>query len=444
METETYRPAFPDIPENVRPPISALTFIPSITSLTMLTLVVLSYGLSFEQSCRKHVVETLKCHRAYIIASTTLAAKTDNLQKLESALSGHHSGTWKGIPQHTPYESLVPILQDIREKQADCIVTLGGGSITDGAKFITYALANDVHSLEDILRVETDFLNISLDAVKAGGTGKDKTPEIPLIFIPTTLSGGEYSKFAACTNPDDKKVVFNHPGMYARVVILDGAVSLTVPVPFWLSTGVRSIDHCVETLCSVQPQPVADMASEKGLLRLVTSLLRIKEDPNDSSARLESLLGGSESMTGLNLYVPVGGSHGISHCLGPLGVSHGETSCLLLPAVMRYNFLASKSGDSNAQRQERIKQLLWQDGNVGSTLEKEGLSKQESDLADALRAIFNALGMISNLKQTQVQRHQWDQVAEHSLQNIWVKANPLPLTEKGQIIKILELCSGEP
>ena len=46
--------------------------------------------------------------------------------------------------------------------------------------------------------------------------------------------------------------------------------------------------------------------------------------------------------------VPMGASHGIGHQLGPLGVGHGETSCILLPAVCRYN------EGVNLERQRRV------------------------------------------------------------------------------------------
>jgi alcohol dehydrogenase class IV len=44
----------------------------------------------------------------------------------------------KGIKPHTPWDDILEVVQDIREKQADIIVTLGAGSLTDGAKVISF------------------------------------------------------------------------------------------------------------------------------------------------------------------------------------------------------------------------------------------------------------------------------------------------------------------
>ena len=87
---------------------------------------------------------TLGCRRIYIAVSDESASYSDGLIKLQLALRDHPAGIWMGIPAHTPYDALIPILRDIREKAADCIVTLGGGSLADGTKLLTYAFGEHV------------------------------------------------------------------------------------------------------------------------------------------------------------------------------------------------------------------------------------------------------------------------------------------------------------
>lgn len=115
---ETFRLAFPDTAE---PPYTRV-----------------SYGLPFYESCSKHARETFKAKRAYVIASRSLSKSGDYLSRLEKALGDCHVGTWVGIGPHTPLDELMPIIEDMREKEADCLITLGGGSLTDGAKIIVY------------------------------------------------------------------------------------------------------------------------------------------------------------------------------------------------------------------------------------------------------------------------------------------------------------------
>src|SRR5436309_15226187 len=112
------------------------------------------------------------------------------------------------------------------------------------------------------------------------------------------------------------------------------------------------------------------------------------------------------------LYAPkillVGASHGIGHQLGPLGVGHGETSCILLPAVLSYNARA------NSAKQEKVKNIIWSDETAVQVLKKAGLEKDKSNAGQALYVAFRALGMPRTLKDVGVARDQLDTLAENS------------------------------
>lgn len=413
---EVLRPAFPDITESERPQI------------------MLSYGISFDKACEKHISGFIDAQRVFILASRSLAAKTECVSKLEAKLGPKHVGTWLGVPPHTPYDGIIPILQDVLGKQADCIVVLGGGSLADGAKLLVYAAENGVYTVNDLINLEESFKNnFSQQALKGFGN----PAKISLVFMPITLSGAEYSKFAGCTNPTTHmKVQFTHPSMYARLLILDPDLCLTTPDRFWRSTGVRAIDHCVENICSPTARAESDAACERALRLMVKSLLAYARDSCASRVRLESQLACNYALTGLNLMVLPGASHGIGHNLGPLGVGHGETSCVLLPAVMKYNAAA------NPKQQAIAKEILWSESEIADVLRKHGLAENESDVADALRAIFDELGMPASLRDIGVGREKWDLLAENSLADVLLPLNPIPITTKKQVIEILELCSG--
>lgn len=100
---------------------------------------IVSWGLSFPEACAKHLSDTLHASRAYIIVSGSLSRDTDALQRLERALGKEKvAGVWKGITPHTLYSELLTITKDVKKSRADCIVTLGGGSIIDGAKGMVF------------------------------------------------------------------------------------------------------------------------------------------------------------------------------------------------------------------------------------------------------------------------------------------------------------------
>jgi alcohol dehydrogenase class IV len=264
-----------------------------------------------------------------------------------------------------------------------------------------------------------------------------KRATVPVVSIPTTLSGGEYQALAGGTNDEThQKHGFRHGTVGPSLVVLDAELTTTTPDRFWLSTGIRAVDHCVETLCSLQSHKEGDEAAVKGLKQLVPGLLRCKKDRNDLEARHLCQLGVINAMAAVRTGVDLGASHGIGHQLGPLGVGHGETSCILLPSVCKYN------SKVNEKRQELVENVLWADANITTVLEARGLKKGSADLGDVLDAVISELGMPRSLKAMGIGRDKLELLATNSLNDKWCHTNPIPLEEKAQVLEILEMVVG--
>ena len=93
-----------------------------------------------------------------------------------------------------------------------------------------------------------------------------KPPGVRSIAVPTTLSAGEFTSFAGCTDTVRQvKESYGHALMMPRSVILDPAVTVHTPEWLFLSTGIRAVDHAVEDICSINPQPFSDGTSMHAL-----------------------------------------------------------------------------------------------------------------------------------------------------------------------------------
>ncbi|TKA42963.1 hypothetical protein B0A49_12314, partial [Cryomyces minteri] len=178
----------------------------------------ISYGIPFTEACQSHVEKTFRASRVFIIASKTLSNNTDNLKSLQAALGKK-------------------VVEEARRARADLLITLGAGSLTDAAKIIALALANDATTFEDLDRLDSkgDWAARRTDL---------KAPDVPIVGIPTSLSGGEYSNLGGGTNDHThQKHAFTGPIKGPALVILDPALSTTTPDSIWLSTGIRAVDH---------------------------------------------------------------------------------------------------------------------------------------------------------------------------------------------------------
>src|SRR5215831_3372483 len=186
-------------------------------------------------------MDRLKTSRAFLMVSGTLRRETDEIAKIQERLGPRCVGMFDAMPQHTPREAVIAASEAARAAEADLIVTIGGGSITDGAKAVQLCLANDVRSVDDIDRIR---------AVK-GAIPQMNAPRVRQISVPTTIAGGEFSSIAGVTNQRTHvKEMLAHRLAMPRAVILDPAITMHTPEWLFLSTGIRAVDHCVEGLCS--------------------------------------------------------------------------------------------------------------------------------------------------------------------------------------------------
>jgi maleylacetate reductase len=357
------------------------------------------YGKPFADALGAEV-DRLEARAVYVLASGSLARDTDLVDRIRGTLGNRCAGVASKIGAHTPRTDVVAAANAAREAHADLIVTIGGGSVTDAAKMVGLCLGNRVTEPSglDALRATTRP-DGSVERPPVAGPGAR------FIAIPTTLSGGEFSAFAGCTDTARHvKESFAHPLMAPLSVVLDPAVTVHTPQWLWLSTGIRAVDHAVEDLCSIDRQPMSDAASLHALRLLGRGLRAVKSDPSDVAARLDCQLGTWMSMVGAQTGVSKGASHGIGHVLGgTANVPHGYTSCVMLPHVLRFNHPV------NAERQNLV---------------SEALDRPGSPAADVVAGLIGDLGLPGRLRDVGVKPEQLDQIAERSMHDRWVHTNP--------------------
>jgi maleylacetate reductase len=278
-------------------------------------------------------------------------------------------------------------------------------------------LANDIRSPEAI-----DKLRPVKGADGIVGPPPMNPPMVRQISVPTTLSAGDFSALAGVTDERTKvKELLRHPRIIPSAVVLDPAITLHTPEWLWLSTGIRAVDHCVEGVCSNEAHAFGDAQALKGLALLASGLPRVRAEPKDLAARLDCQLGAWLSMGPLSSGVPMGASHGIGYVLGAeFGVPHGYTSCIMLPAVMRWNKPA------NGQRQALI---------------SAAMSQVDDEASDALDSLIRGLGMPSSLGAVKIGRDNFPRIAEQAMATPWVPRNPRSIEGPDQVREILELAS---
>ena len=351
--------------------------------------------------------------RVFIVSSKTLSRRTAVISEIGKTLGERYVGLFDECIAHTPWPSVIAAANAVREAKPDLILTVGGGTPIDTVKILQIALAHGVTKAEEL-----DALHATI-----GPDGKRVSPAIrpsPVrqVTVPTTLSGAEFSNIGGGTDVRTRlKHSFSGADVGSRAVILDPAVTVHTPEWLWLSTGIRGMDHAVEALLSIDANAYCDGLALHALRLFAEGLPRTKHEPQDLAARL-SCQQASWLAASTIARVNYGASHGIGHALGAAAdVPHGYTSCVMLPHVMRYN--ESVTAD---------KQKL-----IASALGQPDLSGGE-----AVRKLIAALDLPSTLRSVGVKQEQLPKVAEASMKNAWVRANPRPIRSAQDVMRLLE------
>jgi maleylacetate reductase len=398
------------------------------------------------------ILRTLNLHSPYLVISKSLAASNEGKQYLEF-LSQFVVGIKKGVGQNSPYEDAIEIAEQVRSTQytaiktyethcnsADSILTLGGGSITDACKLSALLLEN----LSSPIKRED--ISALVNPLNSKPPSHVKPPTLPLIFVPTTLSAGEYHSHAGCLDCEvGTKKQFNYPGMTPRWIICDAKLASLTPEWVWLSTGIfpthssnrisglRAVDHACESLCQTIPHDEKyDTYSVDALTLLIPGLLAVKQSQS-LEAYSNCQKGAWNAMKPVIAPKPIqlGASHAIGHKLGGVfGVDHGITSCVMLPAVMQWNLSV------NGERQKRIVKVFEETG-VADVLKKEGV--EENTAGGLLKGYIKLLGMPGSLTEVDVRREKWEKLAKESLTDPWTKRNPRKINGIEDMFEIFEL-----
>jgi len=368
-------------------------------------------GAAFAEAAATEA-DWLGAQRIFLMVGGTISRETDWVTQLAERLGERLVGSWSRMSAHTPRTDVIAATAAARAARPDLLITLGGGSVTDAGKMVRLCLANDVTVPEQLDR----FVTV-IDG-RARHVPEKLAPAPAAICIPTTLSAGEYTATAGCTDTTrHEKQPFSHPRMMATAVILDPAVTLPTPQWLFLSTGIRAVDHAVEDICSINGNPYSEGASLQALRLLARGLRGVKSDPGSLPARLDCLTGAWMSMVGSQSGVEKGASHGIGHALGgTAGMPHGYTSCVMLPHVLRYN------ASVTAAQQALISQALGAPGVPAAELVAE---------------LVRDLGLPARLRDADVRQDQLDEIADVAMHDRWIPTNPRPL-DRDAVRKLLD------
>ena len=310
--------------------------------------------------------------RALLVTGKGSTKKTGlldrSIQRLEEA--GVKAFVFDKVTPNPLSDTVYDGVAQVKEKECDVIVALGGGSIIDCAKAIAFAACNE----GDIF----DYIYGKKQGDKA----------LPLVAVPTTCgTGREGNCFAVLTNPEtkDKKSLRNIVSV-PKVSIVDPELMTTMPDHVAASVMFDALCHNMEAYLVKTTQPLVEMQALYAMNLLGKNMVKAYKNHEDmdawSAVTLASTLGGMcINMAG------VGAPHGMEHpASGLKNIMHGRGLAALAPVIYRESIddapekfaeISKILGGTSAGDFVENLDYLLESLDLKTTLSKEGIEEKD-------------------------------------------------------------------
>ncbi|HNQ34546.1 MAG TPA: iron-containing alcohol dehydrogenase [bacterium] len=222
------------------------------------------------------------------------------------------------IPAGEPtVEAVDRAAETARAVNPELVIGIGGGSAMDFAKALAALIENPGSSEE------------------YRGQDRLKKPCRPKIMVPTTAGTGSEISPTAVLIGGGRKGGINSPDLIPETALLDPELTLDLPAPVTVASGLDAFCHALESYLSVRSTPFSEPLSLQALELLVRGLPAALAAPGDLPARTDNLLG--SLLAGITLAsAGVIANHSLSYPLGARhGIGHGLANGIMLPYVVR-------------------------------------------------------------------------------------------------------------
>jgi maleylacetate reductase len=201
---------------------------------------------------------------------------------------------WQEVPSDRILEAVASA------ERADGVLAVGGGSAIDLGK-----------------------------AISAGAA-------LPLVSVPTTYSGAEWTTYFGVRDPD-RRMRGGGGGAHPVAIVYEPELTFDLPPETTVGTAMNALAHCGEALYVEGHNSAADEHALAGARLISDWLPRVVATPRDREARTELLRGASHGGAAL-----AGSMLALAHAMaqaigGRYGLPHGTLNGICLPPVLRFN-----------------------------------------------------------------------------------------------------------
>jgi alcohol dehydrogenase class IV len=220
------------------------------------------------------------------------------------------------------FEDCINVIEFCQKNIFDGVIALGGGSAMDLAKVVVAHLCLGKSDIYELIEY------------------KEKFPRtIPSIFLPTTHgTASEVTMWGTIWNmKEKKKYSISHPSLYPNIAILDGNLTMSLPLDISITTVMDALSHSFEAIWNVNSNQFSSDLAIEAISIILQNVNRLKKNPSDKLAR-KKLLNASNKAGLAFSNTKTAAAHSISYPLTiHFGIPHGIASSITILELLNIN-----------------------------------------------------------------------------------------------------------
>ena len=365
------------------------------------------FGSGMSKLCAEEVSKKLGPNILFITDKDLMSLKLteptlNELRKLSSIVE-----IFQDVEADPSIKTLLNSIQVGKKINATGVIGFGGGSSMDVAKLSSLILGSN-ENIDDVW-----------------GVSNAKGPRLPLVLVPTTAgTGSEVTPISIITVGEEEKKGVSSEIILPDIAILDPDLTIGLPAHTTAATGIDAMVHAIEgyTSANKNNNPISKMLAVEALKLLAGSIERAVFDGSDIKARGNMLIG---AMLAGKAFAnsPVAAVHALAYPIGgTFHVSHGLSNSLVLPYVLRFNSVDSKTTKDYAE----LAPYIFPDINTD-----QGNQAICKEFIDKLEVLSKKIGLPQKLREVNIPKEACKKMASDAMkQTRLLVNNPREMTER--------------
>ena len=372
-----------------------------------------------------------RAKRAFVVCGRTVSRKTELINRIQTILGENYAGRFDEIDKDTSIDSVTRAAAAATAAQADLLISVGAGSVSQGTRVVAILMAE---------KRPVDELITQYPEGGAAISARLTERKVPIINVLTAATSAQNRAGSAVKDPNrNHRMEFFDPKTRPVALFWDNEALMTAPQSLVRTTALSSFWRSTMNLGSpiVNPLAEGDRLQAYRLARFAIGRVTDPAYATDVTHRMASCTATFLTNRDADDGSGNAGKHWVSRVVYAFAtamfqlhehVGQGEANCALAPHVMR------KLGSRDPEALALIAQGL------GVWNEHDGLAAAPEKAAAEFERVLKSVGAPVRVSELGVPRESLPVILDNSMRNFNADPKREFIRERDYLGAVLESC----